>query len=449
MLSRSSNATNLGSPYQVLTRARQERIRRVHDRLSFGLFVAGIVLNLTVSGYLLGLLGIPYATPTGHPIFKIHPGTYFILTAFASTFLLDANPLAIGWNAIRGAKPVALYALMTVWMLTYSVARYGISCSAYIVETLVMPAICVFEFRQFSNERQRSILKLVFWLLVLNAVLGIAEAAAQHNVIPMMVRGQEVEITEFRATALLGHPLNNALMTSPMVFISLAMPLKTRTRLTLVALFVLALLAFGGRTGFLSSTIAVVLYLLVIVIRRLLAGQFSYLQVTGGLVGILVAAAALVAAVLGSGLGERIFGRLTWDDSADVRLYSWHALDLMSRSDIVFGISPAKIQTIIDRLGILTIENFWLFLLMQTGAIGIAAFILGLASAVRFFWKPNPAASRLAMVLFIVTASGNNSLASKTCSLCILFILLCGTMAVRAKQVALEPIGPHRSAVAV
>jgi hypothetical protein len=141
-------------------------------------------------------------------------------------------------------------------------------------------------------------------------------------------------------------------------------------------------------------------------------------------VGTLGVFTALGTLILVSGLGARIFARLFWDDSASVRLYGWHALDFLSTSDILLGVSPDRITAIISRLGLITLENFWLLLVMQTGAIGLAIFATGLGSALLYFWKRSTTLPRLALLVFVIIASGNNSLASKTSALSILFLLL-------------------------
>jgi len=100
----------------------------------------------------------------------------------------------------------------------------------------------------------------------------------------------------------------------------------------------------------------------------------------------------------------------------------------MSRSDILFGISVKQIQAITYRLGLeyplSTIENFWLLMLMNMGAIGLGFFVWSLANVCWRYGSMNVPGVRAALIVFLVAASSNNSLCSKTCCLVLLFVLL-------------------------
>ncbi|MGO4781688.1 hypothetical protein AB4084_39990, partial [Lysobacter sp. 2RAB21] len=81
--------------------------------------------------------------------------------------------------------------------------------------TLMMPVAVVLIASRLNDAQLRGIFRLIVVLVVVNAAIGLAEAVFQHHLVPYTVAGGVPVIEDkFRATALLGHPLENALLTS-------------------------------------------------------------------------------------------------------------------------------------------------------------------------------------------------------------------------------------------
>ena len=160
---------------------------------------------------------------------------------------------------------------------------------------------------------------------------------------------------------------------------------------------------------------------------RLVRGGYGYLHITGGLLAASLGTALLAAVVAATGLGERIFKNLTWDNSANVRLRSWEVLDYVRDADQWFGVSIPRIDSIALRIGIdpryEAIENFWLYLLLLLGVVGFAVFLLGLVCLLLHLWRVSAAPIRVALVVYLLLASGANTLASKGTSLLLLALV--------------------------
>jgi hypothetical protein len=398
----------------------------VANTIAAGLFCLAITLYMALSAPLMTVLGIPYDAPTGSFVFKLHVGTHIMLLAFVIAHLGRGNVAGSILASLRAAPGLGVYLGTDLLLLAYSIARYGPSGSAFIIETLMMPAICALLLSMFEGRALRLIFVLIVGLTVVNALIGIAESLTHHRLVPLTVAGGVVLKEDiFRSSALLGHPLTDALVTGPLVIVTLALPMRVVPRLALLSVLMLGLLSFGGRASFLATSAMLAFYYWAAASTRLVRGELTYLEITGGAVVLLALAAGVAGVIVVSGIGERIFVHMTWDHSANIRLRIWQALDLMSASDIMFGISPLEIRTITYRLGLIypleTIENFWLLMLMQMGVVGLIPFITGLAAGCRHLWRRNGAAGRLSLVLFIAVASSNNSLASKTSALTLLF----------------------------
>lgn len=402
------------------------------ERAGFALLALGTVLYLTVSAPLLTALGIPYDAPSGAFIFKLHPGTYVLLAATGLLLAATGNPLRGLAGAVRDQPLMGVHFASTVVLLGYSVLRHGPSGSAFIIETLMMAPLCGLALTRLEPDARRRLFGLIMALVALNAAIAVVEAVLKDRLIPLTVAGGvAIPDAHFRATALQGHPLENAQISAPFVLLAGGMAVAAWARGGLSALLLLGLLCFGGRTAFVASAALLGGLAAWTAVAGCLRGRWSYGRIMGGGVLAVLALAAGIGAVLASGMGERVLTQLVWDDSAEVRLRVWGALDYMSAWDVAFGIPPHDIEMIIDRLGLNypleTIENFWLLMLMQLGAVGLVPFTAGLAAGVAALWRGSGGAGRLALLLFLGIASSNNSLASKSHALAILFLAL-GTM---------------------
>ena len=100
-------------------------------------------------------------------------------------------------------------------------------------------------------ERRPGVFWVVLLLSVLNAVIGIGEAATGARLVPYMAGDKPLVEEFFRATALGGHPLTNSLRTAVLLFAVLVLP--GGLRWALVPLFAVALLAFGSRSALATS----------------------------------------------------------------------------------------------------------------------------------------------------------------------------------------------------
>lgn len=402
------------------------------------LFAAGIVLYMTLPAALLSLWGVPYDSPGGSVLVKFHAGTYVLAVA---TLLLCAgggNPLRGLAGALVEERWLSLHILSTALLLAYSIFRYGSSGSAFVIESLMMAPICALGVTRMDAAERRRLFRLIMVLIAANAALAIGESLLHLRLVPYTVSGGvAIKDLYFRSTALQGHPLENAILTAVLALLALELRIGWMARLGLMALLMLALLAFGSRTGFALTLAALASAMVLVAGRGLLAGRYSYRAImgAGALAMLLLALGIGGAAALG--LGERIFGQALWDDSAQVRLHIWSVFAYLRPEDLVFGIAPAEIEDLIYRLGLNypqeTIENFWLLMLMQFGAIGMVPFVGGLAAGMIHLWRLSGLPGRLALAVFLAIASTNNSLAAKCHSLVLLYAAVAASQrAVRA-----------------
>jgi len=397
-------------------------------RLSWWLLVAGVVLCMMLSAPALHTLGVPYDLPWGPFPAKIHPGSYVLMLAFAAGLASHGNPLASAGQLAAKHRLLSAYLLCMVGIVAWAVLRHGTAGQAFFIDTMVTPGVAALTIVMHHRGRQRQLLHIVMWLLLANAAVAVAEAAASTRLIPLLAgRDGIVEEQFFRASAFMGHPLANSLITVSLMPVVIIMPWSLRVRLAALMLLTLGLLAFGSRSNLAGVALYALLACLPLTVV-LLRGQFNYRQITGGLVGLAALAAVLAAVVALTPLGDRIFQNLSWDNSANVRLLAFDVMKYVNGTDLWFGIPVDRIAGIAGRVGIdlryEAIENFWINLLVLLGIVGFTLFVAGLGCMVLHLWRQSRAPLKLAIVMYFIIASGANTLAAKTASLTMLVVTL-------------------------
>jgi hypothetical protein len=411
------------------------------QRLAWWLLIAGMTAFMTLSAPGLYVLGIPYDAPHGPFPAKIHPGTYMLCLSWLLA-LSSRGHLMLEVLAQARREPLLTgYLICMVLAFVWAAGRHGPGGLAFFFDTLWMPAVAALSAALQPRYRQR------------NSLVALGEVALGQRLIPLFPeRPDYVEEYPFRASALLGHPLSNALATIALLPAVFLMPWSMLWRLLAAMVLVLALLSFGSRASLAGLAIYGVIsagHLLLRAVR----GSFSYLQLTGGLVGAVLGLTALGALVAVTGVGERIFANLTWDNSASVRLLAWDVLDHFHGAAFWFGISIPSIDAIALRVGIdpryEAIENFWIYLLLLLGMFGFVLFVAGIGMLLISMWKKSPPLLKMTMLVHLVLASGSNTLSSKSTSLLYLVVVIqCATafapsplLAQRARALAAKAAG--------
>lgn len=431
------------------------RIDSRFEALAWTLFALALVLSMTLSAPTLDAVGISYDAPGGSVVAKVHPGTYALVLAWLCALSRHGNPLAALLQSLRRQVALTAYLVCMVAVFVWVICLHGSSGAAYIVQTLWTPALALFTLSSLHPRRRAQTLMLVMGVLACNAAVALMEVALQQHLLPIPPPPGDTGI--FRAWALLGHPLLNANVTIALLPAVLLLPWRLPLRLALGVLLLCSVLAFGART---ALSVGVLVYGLHAVCQALLntfRGRYSYLQLTGGSAALLLGIAALCGLVLATGLGERIFDNLRWDNSANVRLAVWHAFDYLHGADWWLGLPPVAIDRIAVAMGLdlryEAIENFWIYAFLQFGAIGFLPFLVGLGLLVKWLLREARPPMRSGVLVFFVVASTANALSSKTVSLMLLAVVVAASAAPRTREagrtLAASFTGPRRPGSAV
>ena len=377
------------------------------------------ILAYILSAPMLELLGIPYASHGGSFVFKVHIYSLIILTLFAG--LLTRKSLRVLVQppvSGLGSAPL-LFVAGTLWVAGYGVYQSGLGGMAYIVDTLLTPGVAVFLLPSLKTEDQKLLLRIIAGLLIFNACIAVFEYLARIHLI------FNADPWSFRSSALMAHPLNNALilLSCYPLFIR---EFNQKKQLLITFLCLLAMFAFGAR----ASTVVFFL---------MLAGLFgtSFLKFLYGRTGIpksiflylyfgsILALPIMLLLIESTGIGSRIFQNLSIEGaSAQARFDVYNIFYYLSLNEWLFGASSRLMEVLPDLINAEIVENFWIGWLLQFGLIGLLP--LGatfLYLFIRLILVRNLYINA-ASVSFLLASYTNNSLSAKTPALLFFFTLV-------------------------
>jgi hypothetical protein len=410
-------------------RGGNQRIRRV----AFGLGLLAVIVEFAISGNTLENMGIDYDSPGGNPLIKLHPGTYLILLA-SFMLLMLARPAGSGVIRFFKATPaLASFVVLILFCAFYSIANDGISGAAIYVESFLAAGLLALVLEGGTDRQKRALAWWIIAFVVVSIVISIGEGATQTHLIPMHFGDEPTkEMAEdadnFRGDGLFGHPLTAALTTSMATFMLLRMRMNGLLKAALFTTFLIGLLSFGGRAALGTTLIMIGLATIVVLVRGVAMRNLSM-----GFVGAIGAAVVILPPLLlmlitSTDIGSRILTHLYMDDSAAVRDLQWLVLNHLNLHDVLFGVPPDRLDVLKYQIGLgsdtTDIENFWLLMFLNLGAIGFVVFLIALGLFLVHLGRTtaHPLGWML-LVSAILIDSTSNSLGRKSVDL--LFMVAC------------------------
>jgi len=410
------------------------------DGLITALLLLATVLMCTVSSSLLGVLKIHYATLGGAAYEKLHPATYVLILTFMLSLFRNGDPIAEIDRFFGRANLILIYLICTLALLAQSLAQQR--PFAVIMDTFLLPLLfAVIAWR--TPPRQRwALVWAVHATVFINVCLAYYEYFSGHRIVPLML-GDNVMMGEWRATALLGHPLAASSFIGAYIIALMLRPSLIpwpALRFPFILFCLGSLACFGGRTAMILVALTIV-GLGIVRGFGLLRGERVSLPVILIAFVAVFTILALVLVAFDSGLFDKAMLRFSSDKgSAATRLASLKLLGFFGWSELILGPDPARARSLQSLMGLdLGIENFWVSSIVQFGIASTALITLGLgcffAEVLR---RSHPAA--WALVLFIVVVAASSvSFSSKNTYLA-QYVALIAILLPRAKT---ETAGSH------
>ncbi|NLP62042.1 hypothetical protein NH14_012825 [Paraburkholderia sacchari] len=372
-----------------------------------------VVFALFVSGAALNYLGLNYSGDESVSGLKVHPYVVFTLIGVL-VFGVSFGTRQSKMSDRRFVTPVFCSALV-IGVLIFKSMGSGRQSLGFAVDTLVS-ALWAASIVPFLNERMaRRVWKMGFVFVIVECTMAIIEVFTKIEFIPI----DTWYGSYFRATALHGHPLNNALVLVT-VAVSLQLSATKKASVVIFLLTIGALSAFGARG-------ALAVYLITNAVWFVRYGLQSVRRLPFVMTGVPVGVAILSWVLLSGAFGDRIANVGAYDDSSGVRLQSIQMLQSISWGNLIVGTDPDQILRIMENANVSVIENFLVAYIFMFGlACTLLLFLCFWTSAkvLARRWSSGSGGSiYLIFMVFFATAMTNNSLVTKTPALylCVVF----------------------------
>jgi hypothetical protein len=334
---------------------------------------------------------------------------------------------------LRQAPGIMAFVFAVPLFTVYTIYWNGINGAAFYWDSFWAPALmalCLMD----ASPRQRRFLAYFMLILVLgNVLMGLYESIRQEAFFPVVTvnaDGKQVEeVTEnFRATAFFPHPLTASLMATMTLLLLYRMQLRFIFLAMSFVLLWVGLLEFGGRTGLGVSLVMTVGAGAWVGVTGMLRRDLKTSTAMYLLLGMIVLPLVLGVIATQTHIAERLLDTMYYDDSAEVRVFQWKVLNYLSLPNWLFGVPQDDLIQLKYQIGIgpnEDIENFWLLLFLNLGAIGFVGFLvffftflvnLARVGSGLFGW--------LLMIAALIIDSSSNSLGQKTYDLLMEVVIL-------------------------
>ncbi|CAN1503466.1 hypothetical protein MCEMSEM23_00559 [Rhabdaerophilaceae bacterium] len=222
----------------------------VMDTIIGRLALVLITCQLTISPMMLQTFGWNYEALGGSAFERLHPATYLLLLLFMIVALRDGNPIASIYSAFARDMRLTLFFLVWLFVLIHGALNQKLPATA-LSDTFLMPMLVLVIFRRLDGLTRQRMERIVHIVFLANALIGLAEMLLGFRLVVYHAGG--IIITDdWRSTALLGHPLANALMTGCYIILLLLRGghlLKGIPRVMMIGLQYASMIAFGGRAS--------------------------------------------------------------------------------------------------------------------------------------------------------------------------------------------------------
>lgn len=343
----------------------------------------------------------------------------FRITNFSliNNMLIAISILFFGLSNIVLYRANRRYCLYFTLLLLIQIFFYIFTGADEFKSTMSIGSLFVIGAMPVSQIRTRKIWKTLFLLFlsfyVFECTLSIIERIFSAN-LPILRIGESLwegvdtgEDNSFRSEALLGHPLQNALIVVTAMSFILISKISVNWKFGLWALGFLSLLCFNSRFAIVFSGLLMCVYLLNSY-RKNFSKQEKYKVRLFSVLGVVVVAVLFFVV----GLGDRLLNMGLMDESSATARFSLFDIFIgIDFSSLLFPMDARIFESLMAYRDIRVIENFWIIFLFNYGILFLSIIVIAYILILKNLYKNYSTFSMLFTVFaFFVTASTNNSL---------------------------------------
>ncbi|OYX86481.1 MAG: hypothetical protein B7Y83_01155, partial [Flavobacteriales bacterium 32-34-25] len=228
------------------------------------------------------------------------------------------------------------------------------------------------------------------------------------NIFPYIkeVNESDIEGWSFRSSAILGHPLNNALCVSTIMGFILISQIRLNLKLFYLILGFISLLCFNARAAILTWILLASIYLI-----NLIRSPNTKKRVVKTLILFVITIIYLMYnLIVEHGFGGRIVHNDIYDGSAQSRVDVYSVFSYVSNFDLWYG-NPSNYIPLMKKLHAGGIENSYIVLILNYGILMFLIIMLFYYYLIRRLIKHYTLYDNfIILTSFLVVGSANNAL---------------------------------------
>lgn len=331
----------------------------------------------------------------------------------------------IGLNiTVKNFKSELFIILVGILIIALKIINNDYTGVQQVIFFILVPMLVSILLQSQHLSTKKSLSKLIIFFYLTECLLALYERIFLINIFPYeeSIGYSEVEFLGFRSTALLGHPLQNALCVSTIMGFILITRMRLNIKIPLITLGYVALLCFNARGATLIWSILFPVYFSSILFKS----QRKELLSLSSLSFLALATVSIIYLVITHNFGDRLFNDTLIDESALSRIEVYSAFLFINNNDFWFGNSQ-NYTTVMDGLGAGGVENSFLVIIINYGIImGLIVIFIYIAWLKKVFRIFKGFQVAIILISFILVGSLNNSLASQLSWA--IFIACCNTL---------------------
>ena len=410
-------------------------LRRVSADLAVLATAAAVLALFAISPVTLEYFGASYITPGGSAISKFHPATFVAVAAFALRCLATAHPLRTGWRLVSDDSGVVvmLAATMVAGFFAIVISKTPVTP---LIDTFMLPVLFFLLLRDLDGTILKWLAVFIACILCVNAVMAMIEFARGVHFLALQVADNassdptradavfdwRVDIAQdWRAVALLGHPLVNGLIIGCFIMCLAArgarwIPVEVKG--LLLVLQCASMFAFGARASLVMSFA----FAGALVIQQCLDALRDGARLTPRVIAIGLVVVALAVGtteiLIETGFFDRTIDRFASDaGSAQTRYTMFELFQPLGWTDLLFGPDQDVVATSQRIYGLeFGIESSWVGLALTYGLVVTSIIVIGLLAFARSVMRVGGRGTMLVLAFYLISVSATASMSGKTTS---------------------------------